>query len=102
MGGLIWMDIWTLDIGLWTLDIGHWTLNIRNETLDIGHWTLDIKNETLDIGHWTEGNGAEEVRPGKLLSFMEIANARLFARQTVEKKLSVGFVSKLVVGLRSY
>ena len=44
---------------------------------------------TLDIGHWTEGNGAEEVRPGKLLFFMGIANARLFARQTVEKKLSV-------------
>ena len=75
MGGLIWMDIWTLDIGHWTLDIGH--------------WTLDIRNETLDIGHWTEGNGAEEVRPGKLLFFMGIANARLFARQTVEKKLSV-------------
>ena len=60
MGGLIWMDIWTLDIGHWTLDIGHWTLN---------------------VGHWTEG--AEEVRPGKLLFFMEIANALLFARQTV-------------------
>ena len=63
MGGLIWMDIWT-----------------------------------LDVGHWTEGNGAEEVRPGKLLFFMGIANARLFARQTVEKKLSVCFVSKLAMG----
>ena len=65
MGGLIWMDIWT-----------------------------------LDVGHWTEGNGAEEVRPGKLLFFMGMLDCSQDRRCifSAEKKLSVCFVSKLAVG----